>query len=76
MSTMYKNESTAPKIEYNKPNTTEKKIEMLESKLNRLYDMVTALQADMMINKKAMRRQNTDIGNLGTALRSTINNNS
>jgi len=76
MSTMYKNESIAPKIEYNKPNTTEKKIQMLESKLNRLYDMVTALQADMMINKKAMRRQNTDIGNLGTALRSTINNNS
>jgi hypothetical protein len=73
---MYKNDPTATKIEHNKSNTTEKKIEMLESKLNRLYDMVTALQSDMAINKKALRRQNTDIGNLGTAVRSTINNNS
>jgi len=73
---MYKNDPTAPKIEHNKSNTTEKKIEILESKINQLYDMVAALQSDMTINKKSIRRQSTDIGNLGTVLKSTINNNS
>jgi hypothetical protein len=68
---MYKHDPDAQVIEPKpKATTTEERMDALESKVTRLFEMMSALQVDTTSTRKAVRRQNTDIGNLSTALRS------
>ena len=52
-----------------KPATDEKKIKTLEEAVRRLSEQVAKLTATQQLSSRQIRRQNTDINNVTTALR-------
>ena len=73
MTTMYTNKPAAETeiVEVNKKELeSEKRIKVLEETVRRLSEQVAKLAAAQQLNSRQIRRQNTDIHNVNTVLRS------
>jgi chaperonin cofactor prefoldin len=54
----------------NEDDSVDKRIKMLDSKISRLSEEVSRLKSMIQLTSRQTRRQNTDIVNLTTAVRS------